>query len=101
MFSQPVTVTSTDGTVREVTLTQWSIGQFAMYAQSRGWKIDPASPGLLAITMLRFQAYAELHRAPDKARPPFERWDQDISDVSPVEGATSDVDPTRQAPSGG
>jgi hypothetical protein len=98
MFAQPVTVTYADGTAKEVTLTQWSIGQFGQFAATRGWNIDPKNPGMLAIMMLRFQAYAELHRAPDAIKPSFDKWDQTVNDVSPVEGTTSDVDPTQTAP---
>jgi len=97
MFAQPVTVTYTDGTVKDVTLTQWSIGQFAQFAQSRGWTIDPASPGLLAITMLRYQAFCEIHRSPDTPKPAFDRWDQTVAEVSPVEGTDSTVFPTAPA----
>jgi hypothetical protein len=69
-----------------------------MFAQSRGWTIDPAAPGLLAVTILRYQAYCEIHRAPDTPKPSFDRWDQTVADVSPVEGTDSTVDPTPPAP---
>lgn len=95
MFAQPVTVTYADGTVLDVTLTQWSIGQFGQYATSRGWSIDPSSPGLMSITMLRYQAYAEIHRDPGTVKPSFDKWDQTVNDVSPVEGTSHEVDPTK------
>jgi hypothetical protein len=101
MFAQPVTVTYLDGTAQDVTLTQWSIGQFGQYAQSRGWAIDPSSPGLMAITMLRFQAYVEVHRDPGTIKPSFDKWDQTVVDVSPVEGASGEVDPTQTAVTAG
>jgi hypothetical protein len=99
VFAQRVTVHFTDGSTREVTLTQWSIGQFAQYAQNKGWNIDPNSPGLLSITMLRFQAYAELHRDPNTARPTFDKWDLTVAEVEPV--GESDVSPTVPDLSGG
>jgi hypothetical protein len=100
MYSQQVTVVFNDGTEQEIALTQWSIGQFAQYAQTKGWHVDHRDPGLLSIVMLRFQAYAELHRDPTKPRPTFEKWDYTVSEVSPVqteegESADSDVDPTQ------
>jgi exosome complex RNA-binding protein Rrp4 len=100
MFAQRVTVNYVDGSSREVTCTQWSIGQFAQYAQNKGWTIDPSSPGLLAITMLRFQAFAELHRDPTTARPTFDKWDLTVAEVTPV-GEAAEVDPTQSVPSGG
>lgn len=100
MFAQPVTVTYADGTAVSVTLTQWSIGQFGQYATSRGWVIDPQAPGLMSITMLRYQAYAEIHRDPGTVKASFDKWDQTVNDVSPEEGTTSEVDPTQTAPSG-
>jgi hypothetical protein len=99
MFSQKVTVRFLDGTEKDVTLTQWSIGQFAQYAQNKGWSMDPQNPGLLAITMLRFQAFAELHRDPTAARPAFDKWDFTVAEVEPQED--SGVDPTQPGPSGG
>jgi hypothetical protein len=96
MFAQKVTVHYADGTSKDVTLTQWSIGQFAQYAQNKGWKVDPASPGLLSITMLRFQAFAELHRDPTAKRPSFDAWDLTVAEVEPE--AEAEVDPTSAAP---
>ena len=75
MLAQKATIHYSDGTSTDVVLTQWSIGQFAQYAQSKGWKVDPSTPGLLGVVMVRYQSYCELHRDPTKARPAFDRWD--------------------------
>jgi hypothetical protein len=102
MFAQRVTVEFVDGTSKEVMLTQWSIGQFAHYAQAKGWHVDHSAPGLLAVTMLRYQAYAELHRDPTAARPVFDKWDFTVNSVDPVQkDDDGDVDPTQTAPSDG
>jgi hypothetical protein len=98
VFAQQVTIHYADGTEKVVTLTQWSIGQFAQYAQKQGWKVDPQSPGLLSITMLRFQAYAELHRDPNTPRAAFDKWDMSVLEVSPVTEPEIE-DPTQTAPS--
>jgi hypothetical protein len=98
MFAQKVTVHFADGTSKQATLTQWSIGQFAQYAQNKGWSLDPQKPGLLAVTMLRFQAFAELHRDPKAPRPTFDAWDLTVAEVEP-EGE-SEVDPTEPGTSG-
>jgi exosome complex RNA-binding protein Rrp4 len=100
MYAQRVTVHYVDETSKEVTLTQWSMGQFAQYGQSKGWKIDMQAPGLLAVVMLRYQAYCEMHRDPQSPRPTFDRWDMTVSEVVPVE-EPEEVDPTGPAPSGG
>jgi hypothetical protein len=101
MFAQKVAIHFVDGTEKSVTLTQWSIGQFAQYAQNKGWNIDPQNPGLLAVTMLRFQAFAELHRDPNKPKVQFDKWDMTVSEVEPEEGNDGAVDPTQSEPSGG
>ena len=101
MFRQRVTVHYVDGTITEVTLTQWSIGQFSQYAAAKGWKVDPHNPGLLAVTMLRFQAFAELHRDPQKPKVPFDRWDMTVDEVTGSEEDTGEVDPTEPALSAG
>jgi hypothetical protein len=101
MFAQKVTVHYSDGTSKDVTLTQWSIGQFAQYAQNKGWTIDPRNPGLLSVTMLRFQAYAELHRDPATPRAQFDKWDATVAEVEPEEGSDGTVDPTPPIPSDG
>jgi hypothetical protein len=95
MFAQKVAVHFADGTSKEVTLTQWSIGQFAQYAQHKGWKVDASAPGLMAVTMLRFQAFAELHRDPGTKRPTFDAWDLTVAEVEPEE--SPEVDPTSAA----
>jgi hypothetical protein len=95
MFAQKVKVYFSDGTEQDVTLTQWSIGQFAQYAQNKGWTVDPKSPGLLSITMLRFQAFAELHRDPSKPKVSFDKWDLTVAEVAPEEDSDGVVDPTQ------
>jgi hypothetical protein len=100
MLAQKVTIHYVDGTDTQVTLTQWSMGQFAQYGQSKGWTIDMQKPGLLAVVMLRYQAYCELHRDPTKPRAQFDRWDMTVAEVEP-EGEPEAVDPTEPAPSGG
>jgi hypothetical protein len=100
VYAQRVTVHYVDGTRADLTLTQWSIGQFGLWAARQGLKADMSSPGLLAITMLRFQAWAELHRTPRPgagARPSFDTWDATVAEVEP-EGS-AEVDPTQPAPS--
>jgi hypothetical protein len=101
MFAQKVEVLFSDGTSKQVTLTQWSIGQFAQYAQNKGWSIDPKNPGLLAVTMLRFQAYAELHRDPSIPKVQFDKWDMTVAEVTPEEDSDGSVDPTQEIPSDG
>ena len=100
MYAQRATVHYVDETSKDVTLTQWSMGQFAQYSQSKGWKVDMQAPGLLAVVMLRYQAYCEMHRDPQTARPTFDRWDMTVAEVAPVEDP-AEVDPTDPAPSGG
>lgn len=94
MFSQKVKVLYTDGTEAELSLTQWSMGQFGQYAQSKGWKVDMQDPGLMAVVMLRYQAYCELHRDPTKPRAVFDKWDMTVAEVEPLEDAEP-VDPTQ------
>ena len=99
MYSQKVTVHYTDGTDTDVVLTQWSMGQFGQYAQSKGWRVDMQDPGLLALVMLRYQAYCELHRDPTKPRATFDKWDMTVTEVEPVE-EPAEVDPTGPASGG-
>lgn len=96
MFRQPVSVTYRDGTVEEVVLDQWSIGQFGTYCTVKGWKFDSKDPGMMAITMLRYQAYAEKHRD-QKMKPNFDIWDATVVEVSSTEGEAVVVDPTNPA----
>lgn len=98
MYTQRALITYTDGTEKEVTLTQWAMGQWAQWAQSKGWSIDMQNPGLLAVVMLRYQAYCELHRDPTVPRPQFDRWDFTVASVDPVEDPET-ADPTEAATS--
>ena len=93
MMRQALTVTFRDGTVKDVTATQWSLGRFAEYAGRKGITVDLANPGLQGLLMLRYQAFAELHRTTDgKASPSFDRWDATVDEVTPVDAEK--VDPT-------
>lgn len=94
MFTQKVAIQYLDGSSKEVTLDQWSIGQFAQYATRQGWSIDMEKPGILAVTMLRFQAWAQLHRDISGTRPGFDIWDRTVIEVSPLE-EPEEVDPTQ------
>lgn len=93
MFQQNVTVHYVDGSQKGVTLDQWSIGQWSAYASKMGWNLDPNQPGMLAILMLRFQAYAELHRDVNGARPAFDIWDRTVREVEPQD-EPQEADPT-------
>lgn len=97
MFTQKVTVHYLDGTSKEVTLDQYSLSQFAQYANRQGWKIDIENPGLLTLTMLRYQAWVELHRDPTSPKPQFEAWDRTVAEVTPEE-APAEVPPTPPGP---
>lgn len=97
MFTQRVTVHYVDGTTHELVLDQWSIGQFAAYATKMGWQMDMEKPGILAVLMLRIQAWAQLHRDPAMPRPQFEAWDRTVSEVEPTE-ESEQVDPTQPVP---
>ena len=99
MFSQNVVVHYQDGNTAEVNLTQWSIGQFSMYAAAKGWKIDPQAPGLMALTMVRYQAYAEIHRT-SATKPSFDKWDISVTEVETADDEPSEVGPTKAAVSG-
>lgn len=94
MFSQRVAVHYLDGRTEEVTVDQWSLSRFAVHAQAKGWKVDPSAPGLMAVTMLRFQAWATLHRGVETAKPSFDAWDNTVTEVEPLDDAEP-VDPTR------
>lgn len=101
MFQQPTVVTYADGTTRDVVLTQWSLGQFAQWAQRQGFgTIDLSNPGPMGIVMFRYQAYCELHRDATGPRPAFDVWDRTVSSVDP-EGTPDAVDPTPQGTSEG
>jgi hypothetical protein len=99
MYAQRVNVHYVDGTTSEVVLTQWSMGQFAQYGQTKGWNVDLSNPGLLGLVMLRYQVYCEIHRDPNKPRPSFDKWDMTVQEVEPITDAEP-VDPTGTAPSG-
>lgn len=88
-YATPVRVVFRDGTEQDVVCTQWALSQFAVHAMVKGWQVDLEQPGLMAVTMMRFQAWAELHRDA-KTRPSFEVWD---ATVNAVEVQTDDVAP--------
>lgn len=94
MYQVKATVHYVDGTTADVVLTQWSIGQFAQYASRNGLKFDTENPGLMALVMARFQAYAELFRDPTKPRTTFDKWDLTVSEVEKL-NEDEVVDPTQ------
>jgi hypothetical protein len=96
VFHQAVVVHYQDGTTKEATLSQWSIGQFAQWSSRQNLQVDIESPGLMGVVMLRYQAYCELHRDPTGPRPTFEKWDMTVVEVEALEGAEQ-VDPTGPA----
>lgn len=96
MFTQPVTITYSDGTTEEVILDQWSIGEFGMWCASKGIKFDAANPGIMAVTMLRYQAYAQAHRGQTKQVPAYAAWNATVASVDAME-AESALDPTPAA----
>ena len=95
MFKQRVQVHFQDGTETEVVLTQWSISQWAVYSSNKGYKQNMQDPGMMAVTMLRYQAYATMHRDPKATRPSFELWDLTVDEVAPIQ-EPEEVDPTQQ-----
>jgi len=99
MFTTKVNVTYRDGSVTTTTLTQWSMAQFGTHCQMKGWSFDLTNPGLLGVQMLRYQAWAELHRDPGTPRPAFDAWDLTVDSVEPVEEPAV-ADPTQTATSG-
>jgi hypothetical protein len=99
VFTQKVTIHYVDGSQKDVVLDQWSIGQFAAYATKMGWDVDPNRPGMLAILMLRFQTWAQLHRDVTGAKPGFDIWDRTVREVEPEE--PEQPDPTQTATSEG
>jgi hypothetical protein len=97
MFQQKVTVHYRDGSDKDLLLTQWSIGQFAQWASRQKLDVDPDNPGMMAIVMLRYQAYAELMRDETGAKPSWAVWDNTVDEVEPEEQEAAD--PTQTAPS--
>jgi hypothetical protein len=100
MYAQKVVVHFADGSEKDVTLTQWSMGQFGQWAARQGLKVDLSEPGLMGVVMLRFQAFAELHRDPNMPRVSFDKWDLTVLEVEPSE-ESAEVDPTQPGQSGG
>jgi hypothetical protein len=98
MFAQRVTINYADGTSTEEVLTQWSLSQWAIHATQKGWKFDMQAPGLLSVTMLRYQAWCTVHRA-SKTRPNFDVWDLSVDEVTPINEVEAEV-PTLTALSG-
>lgn len=94
MFQATLEVTYRDRTTRTVTVDQWAMAQYARYTRAHGYTVDPGNPGMDAIEMVRFWAWAELHRDPNTVRPSFDTWDQTVADVSQVDDVGEPVDPT-------
>jgi hypothetical protein len=93
MFQQALVVTYVDGTTADVTIDQWSIGEFANHCAAKGLKVDAEKPGMMAVTMLRFQAWAQLHRGKSPA-PSYAAWNLSVASVDPAESQPGPVDPT-------
>lgn len=100
MYRQEVVIRYTDGTEATVSLTQWSLNKFGQFATGRGWSFDPQSPGLLGITMLRYQAWAEIHRDPSRPQMSWDKWDALVDEVAGA-GDPEEVPPTEPAPTEG
>lgn len=92
MFQQNVTITYVDGTQEQVTLDQWSIGEFANFCSAKGLAFDAQAPGLMAITMLRFQAWAQVHRGQKGNTPSYTAWNTTVASVEGDDAVK--VDPT-------
>jgi hypothetical protein len=99
MDTQKVAVNYTDGTTKEVVLTQWAMSQWAVYCSRNGIHFDAKNPGLLALTMMRYQAWAEMHRAmgPNTIAPKYETWDFTVNSVDAI-GEPEEVFPTKKEP---
>lgn len=94
-YEQPIEIHYRDGRVEEIHLTQYSLGAFSVWANRQKINVDPNSPGLMAVLMLRYQAYAERFVA-EKTKPSFDLWDQTVLEV--VMGEPNQVDPTQPGP---
>lgn len=83
METQRAIIEYRDGTQAEVTLTQWSIGQWAVFCARQRIKFDPEDPGLLMLVMLRYQSWAELHRSKGSGTivPSFDAWDMTVDEI--------------------
>lgn len=99
MELQKVTVKYRDGHEDEAVITQYAMSQFAIYATKKGWHVDPRDPGLMGLTMIRYQTWVELFLTPGSVRPSFEAWDQTVLTVDVEESTTAD--PTQTEPSEG
>lgn len=99
-LTQRAVIRYLDGTKAEATLTQWSMGQWAVFCSRQGIKFDPSEPGLLVLVMLRYQAWAELHRVrgPNAIVPSFDAWDMTVEEVETPD-EPQEVFPTVTEPS--
>lgn len=95
MFRQTLRVHFNDGTTSEVTVTQWAMSRASLHAAQK-WGINDPELGIMALPLLRYMAFAELHRDPTKPAASFDRWDLTVDEVEDVTaGDPTDVDPTR------
>lgn len=94
MEMQKVVVKYRDESEATTYLTQYSLSQFAMYCSKNGIAFDMKTGGLMAITMLRYQAYSELFSDPKFPRPSFDKWDATVLEVNPV-GEPETANPTQ------
>lgn len=99
-YATPVQIVFRNGTTKDLVCTQWSLSQFAVHAMAKGWQIDLEQSGLMAVTMLRYQAWAEMHRDA-KTRPSFETWDSTVDEVNPTKQTADVAPPTLPATSAG
>lgn len=101
MFVLKSVVHYVDGHSVDVVSDQWSLGQWARYANTHGMNGDPKDAGYLSILFLRYCAYATLFRdSVATGRPTFETWDKTVIEVEQVDDEPVDVDPTNPAASG-
>lgn len=81
--SQRAIVVYLDGTKVETTLTQWSLSQWAVFCARQKIPFNMEDPGLLALTMTRYAAWAEIHRNRGAGAivPTFDTWDMTVDEV--------------------
>jgi hypothetical protein len=98
----PLRVHHRDGSVTDVSATQYSLGAWATYCAKQGIVMDPENPGILAVVQLRYMAWAELSRddGPRGGKPVgFAAWDTGVDEVEKIDDGAADgaADPTRTA----
>lgn len=97
MFTQHLTVTFTDDTVKEVTTTQADVAAWEMFCMNRKMRAsgpDRTTMQDFPVTFLRFLAYNALNRPGTGKRPDFDLWSADVTEVMLEE--TVEADPTQK-----